>query len=189
MMYASFASGNSAASLSGLQSCLASVQGCMSIKNLKLKTNLEKTEVLFSWNERQGSKYLSMFPDPIVIVGVQTNPVKFPRNNGVIFNKNVTFGTAVCSSCSYYIRDLGLFRLRLDFDSAKLLANAFVSNRPDNRSRIAGRKGRWCLYLFNLRSLLLHCVETFIVMNALFRSQFKVKVFPIINTYFIRICF
>ena len=59
-LYVSFASGDSAAALNGLQSCLASVQSCMSTNKLKL--NPDTTEFLLIGNERQWKKYLSMFP-------------------------------------------------------------------------------------------------------------------------------
>ena len=62
----SFSSGDSAAVLNGLQSCLASVQSWMSTNKLKL--NPDKTEFLLIGNERQWSKYLSMFP--IELLGV-----------------------------------------------------------------------------------------------------------------------
>ena len=78
----SFSSGNSAAALNGLQSCLASVQSWMSTN--KLKPNPDKTEFLLIGNERQWSKYLSMFP--IELLGVETYPAKFARNLGVIFD-------------------------------------------------------------------------------------------------------
>ena len=66
-LYVSFASGDSAAALNGLQSCLASVQSWMSTNQLKL--NPDKTEFLLIGNERQRSKYLSMFP--IELLGVK----------------------------------------------------------------------------------------------------------------------
>ena len=59
-LYISFPSGNSAAARNGLQSCLASVQSWMSTNKVKL--NPDKTEFLLIGNERQRSKYLSMFP-------------------------------------------------------------------------------------------------------------------------------
>ena len=71
-LYVSFASGNSAAALNGLQSCLASVQSWMSTNKLEL--NPDNTEFLLIGNERQWSKYLSMFP--IELLGVKTNPAK-----------------------------------------------------------------------------------------------------------------
>ena len=86
-LYVSFASGVSAAALNGLQSCLASVQSWMSTDKLKL--NPDKTEFLLIENERQRSKYLSMFP--IELLGVKTNPAKSARNLGVIFDKYFTF--------------------------------------------------------------------------------------------------
>ena len=67
-LYVSFSSGDSAAALNGLQSCLASVQSWMSTNQLKL--NPDKTEFLLIGNERQRSKYLSMFP--IELLGVKT---------------------------------------------------------------------------------------------------------------------
>ena len=64
----SFALGDSAAALNGLQSCMASVQSWM--RTNKLKLNPDKTEFLLIGNERQRKKYLSMFP--IEILGVNT---------------------------------------------------------------------------------------------------------------------
>ena len=58
-LYISFASGDSAVALNGLQSCLASVQSRMSTNKLKL--NPDKTEFLLIGNERQWSKFLSIF--------------------------------------------------------------------------------------------------------------------------------
>ena len=55
-LFVSFASGDSAAALNGLQSCLASVQSWMSTNKLKL--NPDKTEFLLIWKERQWKKYL-----------------------------------------------------------------------------------------------------------------------------------
>ena len=98
----------------------------------KLKLNPDKTEFLLFGNERQRSKYLSMFP--IQLFGVKTNPAKSARNLGVIFDTNFTFRShisAACSSCFYHMRDLRRFRRHLDLDSAKLLATPLVSSRLD----------------------------------------------------------
>ena len=57
-LYVSFASGDSAAALNGLQSCLASVQSWMSTNKMKL--NPDKTEFLLIGDEQQRTKYLSM---------------------------------------------------------------------------------------------------------------------------------
>ena len=135
-LYVSFASGDFAAALNGLQSCLASVQSWMSTDKLKL--NPDKTEFLIG-NERQRSKYLSTFP--IELLGVKTNPAKSARNLGVIFEENFTFCShisAVCSSCLYYMRDLWRIRCHLDLDSAKLLATALVSSCLDWNSPLYG---------------------------------------------------
>ena len=86
-LYISFWLGNSAAALNGLQSCLASFQFWMSTNKLKL--NPDKTEFLLTGNERQRSKYLSMFP--IELLGVKTYPAKSARNLRVIFDKNFNF--------------------------------------------------------------------------------------------------
>ena len=129
-LYASFASGDSAAALNGLQSCLASVQSWMSTNKLKL--NPDKTEFLRIRNERQRSKYLSMFP--IELLGVKTNPAKSARNLDVIFDKNFTFRShisVVCNSCFYHMWDVRRIRHHLDLDSAKLLATALVSSHLD----------------------------------------------------------
>ena len=94
----------------------------------KLKLNPDKTEFHLIGNERQWSKYLSMFP---IFLGVRTYPAKSARNLGVIFNKNLNFRShisAICSSCIYHIRDLRRIRRHLDLDSAKL---CLVSSRLD----------------------------------------------------------
>ena len=130
-MYVSFASGDSAAALNGLQSCLASVQSWMSTNKLKL--NPDKTEFLLIGNERQRSKYLSMFP--VELLGVKTNTAKSARNLGVRFDKNFTFHShisVVCSSCFYHMRDLRRIRRHLDLDSAKLFATALMSSHLDH---------------------------------------------------------
>ena len=124
-------SGDSAAALNGLQSCLVSVQSWMSTNKLKL--NPDKTEFLLIGNERQRSKYLSMFP--VELLGVKINPAKSARNLGVIFDKNFTFRShisVVCNSYFYHRWDLRRIRRRLDLDSAKLLATALVSSRLDH---------------------------------------------------------
>ena len=128
-LYVSFASGDSAAALNGLQSCLASVQSWMSTNKLKL--NPDKTEFLLIGNERQRSKYLSMFS--IELLGVKTNPAKSARNLGVIFDKNFTFHSHISAVCSsfYHMRDLWRIRRHLDLDSAKLLATALMASRLD----------------------------------------------------------
>ena len=93
----------------------------------KLKPNPYKTEFLLIGNERQRSKYLSMFP--IELLGVKTYPAKSARSRGVILDKKFNFRlhiSAICSSCIYRIRDLRRIRRHLDLDSAKLLANAVV---------------------------------------------------------------
>ena len=129
-LYVSFASGDSAAALNGLQSRLASLQSWMSTNKLKL--NLDKTEFLLIGNERQRSKYLSVFP--VELLGVKTNPAKSARNLDVIFDKNFTFhshSSAVCRSCLYHKRDLRRIRRHLDLDGANLLATALVSSRLD----------------------------------------------------------
>ena len=129
-LYVSFSSGDSGAALNGLQSCLASVQSWMLTNKLKL--NPDKTEFLLIGNERQQSKYISMFP--IELLGVESYPAKSARNLGVIFDKNFNFHShisAICSSCIYHIRDLQRIRHHLDLGSAKLLANALVSSRLD----------------------------------------------------------
>ena len=98
----------------------------------KLKLNPDKTEFLLIGNQRQRSKYLSLFP--IELLGVETYPAKSARNLGVIFDKNFNFRShisAICSSCIYHIRDLWRIRRHLNLNSAKLLANALVSSRFD----------------------------------------------------------
>ena len=129
-LYVSFASGDSAAALNGLQSCLASVQSWMLTNKLKLSP--DKTEFLLIGKEQQQSKYLFMFP--IELFSVKTNPAKSAWNLGVIFNKTFSFCwhiSAVCSSCFYHMQDLQRIRCHLDLESAKLPATALVSSHLD----------------------------------------------------------
>ena len=129
-LYVSFVSGDSAATLNGLQSCLASVQSWISTNKLKLK--LYKTELLLIGNERQQTKFLSVFLSDIL--GIKNNPAKSTRKLWVIFDKTFTFWSqisAVCSSYFYHIRDLSLIRHYLDLDSAKLLSTPLVSSPLD----------------------------------------------------------
>ena len=129
-LYVSFASGDSAAALNGLQSCLASVHSWMLTNKLNL--NPDKTEFLLIGNEQQRSKYLSMFP--IELFGVKTSSAKSARNVGIIFDNYFIFRSrisAVCSSCFYYMRELRHIHCHLDLDSAKLLATALVSSHLD----------------------------------------------------------
>ena len=104
-LYVSFASGDSATALNGLQSCLASVQSWMLTNKPKL--NPYKTEFLLIGNEKQRSKFLSMFP--IELFCVKTNPEESARNFGVIFDKNFAFRSdisAICSSYFYHMREM-----------------------------------------------------------------------------------
>ena len=129
-MYVSFASGDLATVLNGLQSCLASVQSWMS--TTKMKLNPDKTEFPPAGNERQRSKYFSKFP--IELLSVKTLLAKSARNLGVIFDKNFTFRShisALCSSCFYNMWDLQRIRHQLDLDNAKLLATVLVSSHLD----------------------------------------------------------
>ena len=127
-LYVSFASGDSAAALDCLQSCLALVQSWMSMNKLKL--NPDKTEFLFIRKDRQWSKYLTMVP--IEIFGIKTNPAKSARNLAVIFDKSFTFPShisVVCSSVFYRILDIRCICHYLDLDSTIVLATALVSSR------------------------------------------------------------
>ena len=136
-LYVSFASGDSAAALNGLQSCLASVLSWMSMNKLKL--NPDKTEFLLIRNERQQCKCLSMFP--IELFGVKTNPAKSARNLGVILDENFNFHShisAVCSSCFYHMRDLQRIHRHLDLHSTTLLATVLVSSRLDYCNSLFG---------------------------------------------------
>ena len=104
-LYVSFASGEFAAALNGLQSCLASVQSWMSTNKLKLKP--DKTEFL-----RQRGKYLSMFP--IELLDVKTNSAKSARNLGVIFDKKFHLPLAYISSHAFTICGIcGVFAVTL----------------------------------------------------------------------------
>ena len=99
-MYISFTSGNSAAALSGLQSCLASLQSWMPTDKLKL--NPDKTEFLLIGKERQWSKYLSVSNRAFGWVLKLTQQNLLTINLGVIFNEHFNFRSyisAICRSC------------------------------------------------------------------------------------------
>ena len=101
-------------------------------RRIQLNLNPDKTEFLLIGNERQRSKYLSMFP--IELFGVKTNPAKSARNLGVIFDKTYKFRShisAACISCFYHMRDLERIRCHLDLDRAKLLAIGLVFSHLD----------------------------------------------------------
>ena len=113
-----------------IANCMASIQSWMSTNKLKL--NPDKTEYFFPGNEWQQIKYLSMFPSELL--GAETYPTKSARSLRVIFVKNFNFRSyvsAICSSCINHIRHLRRIRRHLDVASAKLLANALMSNRLD----------------------------------------------------------
>ena len=93
----------------------------------KLKLNPDKTEFFLIGNERQQSKYLSMFP--IQLWGVKTYPAESACNLGGIFDKVQLPLTYICSSCIHHIRDLQHICHHLDLENAKLLTNALVSRR------------------------------------------------------------
>ena len=63
----------------------------------KLKLSPDKTEFLLIGNERQQSKYLSMFL--IELLGVKTNPAKSVRNLGAIFDNLFTFHSHISAVC------------------------------------------------------------------------------------------
>ena len=70
--------GESAAALSGLQLCLASVHSWMPTNKLKL--NPDETEFLLVMNKQQRKKHLSMYP--IEPFGVKKPPAKPAPNLG-----------------------------------------------------------------------------------------------------------
>ena len=130
--YVSFASGysDSTTPLNSLQSYLASVQSWKSMNKMKL--NPDKTEFLLIGNERQRSKYLSMFP--VELFSVKIFPAKSAQNVGVIFDESVTYCSHTSSSLQLMLNhmwDLWRVRRRLDLDSAKVFATALVSSRLD----------------------------------------------------------
>ena len=104
-LYVSFSSGDSAAALTGPQSCLASVQSWMSTNKLKL--NPHKTEFLLIGNERQRSKYLSVFP--IELLGVETYPAKSPRNLGVTSTSTSTSAHIYLQSAVHVFTTSGIY--------------------------------------------------------------------------------
>ena len=68
---------------------------------------------------------------PIELFDVKTNHAKSALNLAVIFDNNFTFHphiSAVCSSCSYHMRDLRLICSHLGLESVKLHATALVSS-------------------------------------------------------------
>ena len=98
----------------------------------KLKLNPVKTEFLLIGDERQQSKYHSMFP--IELFGVKTYPAKYARNLGSHFflNFQLLFSYICNLQCLFHhIWDLQRIHRYLDLNGAKLLANALVSSHLD----------------------------------------------------------
>ena len=95
-LYMSFSSGDSAAALNGLQSCLASVQSWMSTNKLKL--NPDKTEFLLIGKEQQRNKYLSMFPIELLTYKTfrEEQPVYFQSMLDSVPARSFYHGTAPC---------------------------------------------------------------------------------------------
>ena len=63
----------------------------------KPNLNPDKTEFLRIGNERQGSKYLSLYPINLPVV--ETNPAQSARNFKEIFHAFLSHISVVCSSC------------------------------------------------------------------------------------------
>ena len=129
-LYVSFSSGDSAAALNVLQSCLASVQSWMLTNKLKL--NPGKTEFLLIGNERQRSKYLSMFPIELLVLKLtqrnllailewsltksSTSAHKYPQSALHVFTTSGIYG---------------VFAVTLIWTVQNWLVNALVSSRFD----------------------------------------------------------
>ena len=98
-LYVSVSSGDSAAALNGLQSYLASSSpGC---STNKLQLNPDKTEFLLIGNERQWSRYLSVFP--IELAAVKTYYL------GVTLDKNSTFAYVCLRSAVHVFTASGIY--------------------------------------------------------------------------------
>ena len=127
-LYVSFASGDSAAALNGLQSCLASVQSWMSTNELKL--NPDKTEFLLAyWKRTTAEQNFSM--SPIELSGVKTSSASASAAAilGEIFDKHFTFHSHISTVCSsWYCPVLHNHRhLDLDQNYLQLLLCPVVS--------------------------------------------------------------
>ena len=92
-LYVSFASGDSAAALNGLQLYLASVQSWMSTNKL------ERNSSLLGTNDSRANT--SLFP--IELLGVKTNPAKSARNLAEIFDKKFTFCSHISAAHAFTI--------------------------------------------------------------------------------------
>ena len=130
-LYISFSSGNSAVSLNGLQSCMASVQSWMSTNILKL--NPDKTNFLLIGNEWQWSKYLSMFP--IELLGVKNLPSKICSQSwSDLWQKSSTSAHIYLQSVVHVFTTsgiYGIFAVTLIWIAQNCLQNSLVSSRLD----------------------------------------------------------
>jgi len=130
-IYMHFAANECSESLSRLCEVLEKVKQWFCINRLSL--NSDKTEFILFGTKQQRSK-IGSDESKLVFDGVDIKPADKVRNLGVIFDKELSMTdhvSRVCQISFLNIRNLRRVRSSLDFDSAKLLANAIVASRLD----------------------------------------------------------
>lgn len=130
-IYMHFAADDCAGSLSRLSEVLDKVKLWFCLNKLSL--NAEKTEFILFGTKQQRNKVHSD-DSKLAFDGLDITPSDCVRNLGVVFDKDLSMAnhiTKVCQISFLNIRNLRRIRSFLDFNSAKLLANAIVTSRLD----------------------------------------------------------
>jgi len=130
-IYISFSADDAAASLRHLSSALQGIYEWLSANRLAL--NADKTEYLIVGLRQQKAKLLNQSLD-LNFAGSSIQPSEMVRNLGVLFDGDMSMKSHVsnlCRSSFMCIRSLRQIRSMLDFDSAKLVANALVMSKLD----------------------------------------------------------
>ena len=99
---------------------------------MKLKLNVEKTDIISICTKQHWNKIVDYFP--IKILRNDTSPSGTVRNLGVVFDSNFSFHqytSQACTSCFYHIRDLRRIRRHLSLSSAKTVSVALINSRLD----------------------------------------------------------
>jgi len=130
-IYISFSAKDAVASLEYLSSVLRGIYGWLSANRLALNAN--KTEYLIVGLRQQKAKLLNQSLD-LNFAGSSVQPSAVVRNLGVLFDGDLSMSSHVLNVCRtsfMCIRSLRQIRSMLDFNSAKLVANALVMSKLD----------------------------------------------------------
>lgn len=130
-IYMSFSASEIRQSLQKLTDVLDKVKKWFLTNRLSL--NAEKTDFIIFGNWQQRNK-LEDHDTKLSFEGCSIKPCDSVKNLGVLLDKGLSFSNHVSKVCQIsflHIRNFRRIRGSLDFNSAKLLANAVVSSRLD----------------------------------------------------------